>query len=93
MTIRTAFLDSGGYDGEIPVCEDVELWARVVRFSDYVYLDRPVLNYRTGGPSLMHNLVDDDPKLRIAYARMQEKYRKKHGPVEFFALKLLSHVP
>jgi glycosyltransferase involved in cell wall biosynthesis len=93
MTTREAFLKSGGYDRDIPVCEDVELWARIVRVTDYVYVDRPVLNYRTGAPSIMHNLVDNDPKLRIAYSRIQDKYRAKHGVFEFFALKLASRIP
>jgi glycosyltransferase involved in cell wall biosynthesis len=93
MTTRRAFEASGGFDGEIPVCEDVELWARVVRVTDYVFVDRPVLNYRTGEPSIMHSLKESDPKLRISYSRMQQKYRERYGSLEFYALKLASRIP
>jgi glycosyltransferase involved in cell wall biosynthesis len=93
MTTREVFLASGGYDDEISVCEDAELWARIARRTDYVFLDRPVLNYRTGAPSLMTDLVENDPKLLFTYARMQQKYRRTHGALEFYALKLLSRVP
>ena len=92
MTRREVFLACGGYDTEIAVFEDVELWARVVRDTDFVYVDRPVLNYRTGAPSLMHNLKENDPKQRIAYARMHEKYRHTHGLLEHSALRILSRI-
>jgi glycosyltransferase involved in cell wall biosynthesis len=90
MTRREVFVSSGGYDAHVPVCEDVELWMRIVRATGFVYVDRPVVRYRTGASSLMHDLKENDEKLRIAYARAHRKYREEHGASEFFALKAVA---
>jgi hypothetical protein len=90
MARSEIFVSSGGYDAQVPVCEDVELWMRIVRSAGFVYVDRPVVRYRTGAPSLMHDLKVGDDKLRIAYARAHRKYRDEHGVGEFFVLKVLA---
>jgi glycosyltransferase involved in cell wall biosynthesis len=90
MTRREVFVSSGGYDAQVPVCEDVELWMRIVRAAGFVFIDRPVVRYRTGQPSLMHDLKEDDEKLRTAYERTHRKYREEHGAGEFFVLKALA---
>jgi glycosyltransferase involved in cell wall biosynthesis len=92
MTRREAFLDAGGFDGEIPVCEDVDLWARIALATGSVFVDQPVLRYRTGAPSLMHDLVADDEKLHVSYQIIQGKYRRKHGVLRFYAMKLWARV-
>jgi glycosyltransferase involved in cell wall biosynthesis len=92
MARREAFVASGGYDPQVPVCEDVELWMRIVRATDFVYVDRPILRYRTGNPSLMASLAKNDEKLRVAYGRMYRKYRDTYGSIEFFALKMLARL-
>lgn len=79
----------GGYDPEISRCEDVEFYMRAIRRFGFVFVDRPVLEYRTGAPSLMHSMVDDGP-LRRSYALTHRKYRETHGALEFFALKALA---
>ncbi len=88
MARRSAFDAVGGYDTEIPVCEDADLWGRIAQSHRYVFLDRPVARYRTGAPSLMHNLGQRDEKLRISYRRIQGKYRLSQGPLRYLARKL-----
>ena len=92
MARRTAFVASGGYDAEIPICEDTELWARIVQAAGYIFVDRPVVRYRTGAPSLMHNLAANDEKLRISYRRIHDKYRRAHGVLNFLVMKFWTRV-
>jgi glycosyltransferase involved in cell wall biosynthesis len=92
MVRRTAFLSSGGYDAEIPICEDAELWGRIAHATGYIFVDRPVVRYRTGASSLMHNLAANDEKLNISYRRIQSKYRQAHGVLNFFAMKFWARV-
>ncbi len=87
MVRRTAFLSSGGYDVDIPICEDAEFWGRIAATTGYVFLDRPIVRYRTGAPSLMRNLAANDEKLRISYRRIQDKYLRAHGVLHFLAMK------
>jgi glycosyltransferase involved in cell wall biosynthesis len=88
MGRRSAFMAVGGYDPEIPVMEDTELWARVAYSTGYVYLDRPVVRYRTGAPSLMRALSPNDEKLSLSYRRIHQRFRETHGVLTFLAMKL-----
>lgn len=88
MVRRTAFHASGGYDTEIPICEDAEFWARIAHATGYVFVDRTVVRYRTGAPSLMHNLVPNDEKMNVSYRRIHDKYRRAHGVLNFYATKI-----
>jgi glycosyltransferase involved in cell wall biosynthesis len=88
MARRAAFVQVGGFDTDISVCEDAELWARIAQATDYVFIDRPVVRYRTGAPSLMHDLAEGDEKLRSSYRRIQGKYRQTHGLFKFVSMKL-----
>jgi glycosyltransferase involved in cell wall biosynthesis len=87
MARRAAFFQVGGYDADIPVCEDADLWARIAQATGHVFIDRPVVRYRTGAPSLMHNLVENDTKLAVSYRRIQHKYRQENGALKFLAAK------
>jgi GT2 family glycosyltransferase len=86
---RECFAPVGGFDPEIPVYEDVEFFTRAVRRFGFVYVDRPILNYRTGAPSLMHALGHDNAKVAESYAIICRKYRAERGPLEYYALHLL----
>lgn len=88
MARRECFSGSGGYDSEMAVCEDVDLWARIARASGHVFVDRPVVRYRTGAPSLMHDLDVNDSRLDTSYRRSHAKYRASHGAAEFLLLKI-----
>jgi glycosyltransferase involved in cell wall biosynthesis len=88
MARRESFIAAGGYDAAIPICEDVDLWMRIARLADFIYLDRPILHYRTGADSLMHSLRDNDERLDIAWRRTQFNYRKQYGYAELMWLKL-----
>jgi GT2 family glycosyltransferase len=88
MARRSAFEAAGGFDAEIPVCEDADLWTRISDASGFRFLDRPVVNYRTGAASLMHALSRDDARLHESYRRIQEKYRRRHGRLIAWMMKL-----
>jgi glycosyltransferase involved in cell wall biosynthesis len=92
MARRSFFEEVGGFDPEIPICEDAELWARISQGRGHVFLDRPVVRYRTGAPSLMHNLVENDEKLHASYRRIQGKYRQAHGALNFYAMKIWARI-
>jgi glycosyltransferase involved in cell wall biosynthesis len=88
MARRSAFFSVGGYDPDVSVCEDADLFGRIAHATDYVYIDKTVVRYRTGAPSLMHNLADEDEKLHLSYRRIQGKYRLAQGLLKFLALKI-----
>jgi glycosyltransferase involved in cell wall biosynthesis len=92
MLRRGWFEQVGGYDEGLSVFEDVDFYLRTIRVAGCVFVDQPVLEYRTGAPSIMHNLEDNggSPRSQGAYRRMQEQYRAKHGALEFMVMKLFS---
>ena len=89
----------GGFDPRVPLIDDVEFFARVIRRFGHVFVDHPVLHRRTGAPSMTFS---SEPRGAVAaggdgptpivqgYQRMYQKYRETHGSLEFFALKLLA---
>ena len=91
MIRREYFEPLGGFDATIPVYEDVDFWMRAVRRYGHLYLSRPVLHYRVGKPSLMHNL-GKSPELEVlkSYAMMHRKYIREHGLLEYRALQILA---
>jgi glycosyltransferase involved in cell wall biosynthesis len=88
MARRDCFLASGGYDCKIPLNEDVNLWMRMARTADYVYVDRPIVHYRIGHPSLMRSAESNIDRLSVAYQRSQSEYRKQYGFREYLLLKV-----
>ena len=79
----------GGYDEELRLCEDLEFYVRAMRAYGCVFVDRPVVQYRTGAPSLM-NAGMADGKVASVYARIYSKYRAEHGRAELLALKVVA---
>jgi hypothetical protein len=79
MGKRAAFEAAGGFDPDIPVCEDSELWARLAWDTDFIFLDRSVVQYRTGASSLMHNLAPNDQRLNESYRLIQQKFKRTVG--------------
>jgi GT2 family glycosyltransferase len=89
---RDCFERIGGYDPNVLRCEDVDFYLRAIRDSGFAYVDRPVLEYRTGQPSLMHDLTDNS-KVVASYRVIHAKYRAAHGRAEFYALKAFARLP
>jgi GT2 family glycosyltransferase len=87
MARRDAFLGVGGFDIDIPICEDADLWARIAQSTGYVFVDQAVVRYRTGAPSMMHNLSENDEKLHVSYRHIQGKYRQMNGLLHALAMK------
>jgi glycosyltransferase involved in cell wall biosynthesis len=80
-----------GFDTECVVVEDVDFYIRAIRSFGFVFLDRVVLNYRTGAPSLMTDLQNNRPVVH-SYDRIYENYRKLFGGTELFALKVFTRL-
>lgn len=83
----------GGFDPEISMVEDSDLYTRVMREYGAVFLPRLALKYRIGRVSMMHAPVrseEDVRRQRDGRRRMQEKYKRKHGVFEFYALALFA---
>jgi hypothetical protein len=79
----------GGFDPSIRLMEDCDFNTRVMRKYGACYLDRVVLKYRIGSPSLMHNPTGSDEQFRAQQQGrqlMKQKYRQEHGLLEFYAL-------
>jgi len=90
MMRRDCAVALGGYDASIPVYEDVEFHMRGMRRWGHVFVDHPVLHYRTGAPSLIHNLKGDHELIRRSYAIIHRKYKETYGLVEYRALQIIS---
>lgn len=90
MMRRDCALALGGYDASIPVYEDVDFHMRGIRRWGHVFVDHPVLNYRTGAPSLIHNLKGDKTPVRRSYEAIHRKYRQTYGEAEYRALQIVS---
>jgi GT2 family glycosyltransferase len=80
----------GGYAPDIPLCEDVDFYLRAIRHSGFVFVDRPVVHYRTGEPSLMQSMGGYRHLFIQSYRTIHDKYRREHGLPEFALLKLLA---
>jgi GT2 family glycosyltransferase len=90
MMRREHALRLGGYDASIPYYEDVEFYTRGIRAFGHVFVNRPVLHYRTGRPSLIHDLNGNNRPISDSYRIMHEKYKTEHGIAEYRALQIVS---
>jgi glycosyltransferase involved in cell wall biosynthesis len=88
MIRRSCFGALRGFDPELQVYEDVDFWMRAFRTFNHVFVDRPVLEYRTGASSLSHDLGGDWGPVRACYHRIHHKYRAEHGVWEYAMLNL-----
>jgi hypothetical protein len=90
MMRRECAVALGGYDGSIPVYEDVEFHMRGIRRWGHVFVDHPILHYRTGAPSLIHDLKDDYEPIQRSYGIIHRKYKEAYGIVDYRALQVAS---
>lgn len=86
---REHFAKLGGYDEELCVVEDLEFYIRAIRSYGCTFLDRPIIGYRTGEPSLMNAAMAAGTPVPNAYRRIYQKYRADHGAAELFSMKLV----
>jgi hypothetical protein len=90
-TIRRTCAEAvGGYATDIPLCEDVDFFMRAIRRCGFVFVDRPVVRYRTGEPSLMQTMGGYTHLFVKSYARIHSAYRRQYGFLEFYTLKLMA---
>lgn len=87
---REVALRLEGYDPSLPYYEDVEFHARGIRQFQHVFVNRPVLHYRTGRPSLIHDLQGNNQPIADSYRIMHAKYKARHGALEYRALQIVS---
>jgi GT2 family glycosyltransferase len=89
---RECVLRVNGFDPAIRLMEDADYNIRVMREFGALFLDKTVLHYRIGSPSLMHN-PDRGPaqaaEERDCCRKFRAKYRADRGSAEFFALAAL----
>ena len=92
MVRRDVFEAAGGYDASLRCCEDVELYLRIGRAHGVTFVDRDVLHYRVGGPSIMKEVRDrpGHPSMLHTYRTMGERYRGLYGVTEYRMLQLLA---
>ncbi|WP_374544653.1 glycosyltransferase family 2 protein [Rhodoblastus sp.] len=89
--VRRACVEAiGGFDPAPSLAEDVDFFARAIRHSGAVVLDRTSIHYRIG-PSLMR-LPDRQPLIESSYRAIHERYRREHGAVDFYALKTFAKI-
>jgi GT2 family glycosyltransferase len=89
---RECFDALGGFDPALHVYEDVDFWMRAIRKFGHVFVDQPILEYRTGASSLIHDLNGDWAPVRECYRLIQHKYRAEHGALEYAVLHLFSRL-
>lgn len=90
MIRRDCAVELGGYDAEIPYYEDVEFYMRGIRRWGHVFVDHPVLHYRTGAPSLIHNLDGDGAPILRSYSMIHKKYKETYGLADYRGLQVIS---
>lgn len=86
MVRRRCIPAIGGYSLIVRYVEDVDFYLRAVRRFGFVFVNQPVVHYRTGTPSLMHSL-QDPLVLRESYQNIYTSYRTWFGSLEFLVLR------
>jgi GT2 family glycosyltransferase len=90
---RDCVVQLGGFDPDIRLMEDTDFHIRAMREFGAYFVDRVVLAYRIGSPSLMHSPNPSRSQLdaeREGYRRICAKYQKERGFLEFYALKVFA---
>jgi GT2 family glycosyltransferase len=90
IIMRTAFETIGGFDIDIALCEDVEMYLRAIRTFGFVYVPVVLLERRCGAASLIN---DGSPgQFKDSYRSIHANYRARFGAVEFYTMKLASRL-
>jgi len=91
MIRRECVAKLNGFDTECVVVEDVDFYIRAIRNFGFIFLERVVLHYRTGAPSLMTDLNNNRPVVN-SYDRIYQNYRKRFGATELLFLKIMTRI-
>ncbi len=75
-----------GFNGSLPLMEDVDFYGRAIRRFGAKVMDRVTIRYRLG-PSLMHR-PNVQPAVIASYQGMYARYRAERGAFDFYALKV-----
>ena len=78
----------GGFRESVAPFEDADFFIRAIRRFGHAFVERTVLHYRTGQPSLMRNLAGG--RGAAAYRDIYARYAAENGAAELFGLKLLA---
>ena len=84
---RSVFETIGGFDESIPVCEDADLWARMALASNFIFIQKSIVQYRTGAFSIMNDMPSDDKRMLESYQRIQAKFVARVGAFTALCLK------
>jgi GT2 family glycosyltransferase len=95
MIRRDVFESCGGYDPALRCCEDVDLFLRLGRAGGFKFVDRDVLHYRVGAPSIMNELrrtrdAAHQALVADSYRTMHARYKRDHGILEYRTLQALA---
>jgi glycosyltransferase involved in cell wall biosynthesis len=95
MMRRDTFFAHGGYDPALRCCEDVDLFTRVCRAHGFTFVDRDVLHYRVGAPSIMNEFrrtaaQAELAKIHESYRKMHARYKRDHGTIEYRTLQIFA---
>ena len=77
----------GGFDPDCAPFEDREFYVSAIRRFGWRYIDRTVVHYRTGAPSLMTTLRATEAA--DVFRKIYRKYEAQHGRSELLTLKIL----
>jgi glycosyltransferase involved in cell wall biosynthesis len=88
---REVFEAHGGYDTTLRCCEDVDLFLRVGRACGFTFVDRDVLHYRVGAPSIMNESrrsasEAEQAMILDSYRKMHARYKHDYGTLKYRAL-------
>lgn len=90
---RECLAELGGFDPTIRLKEDVDYHLRAMRKCGVNFLNLTAIRYRVGSPSLMHSPNPTEAQKqeeRVGHRKMQTKYRKQYGVLEFYALAIFT---
>jgi cellulose synthase/poly-beta-1,6-N-acetylglucosamine synthase-like glycosyltransferase len=79
-----------GFDPEVRLVEDVDLYARMFQRFEVFFLDEVTIHYRIGD-SLMQSRPDNDAIVQ-SYRRMHGRYKSELGAFRFLLLKAMARM-
>jgi cellulose synthase/poly-beta-1,6-N-acetylglucosamine synthase-like glycosyltransferase len=86
MVRRECFLAAGGYDSSMSAGEDIDLWMRIARLHDFIYLDRPIVHHCSGAARRSEISTEHEARLKSASRHSRRKYRQQFGGGELLLL-------